>query len=124
MKLTELSSSEKDVDDERDSHDSEKADSRESHDSSPAPFFKLKKGGGLFRGTRQEKVCQICEKPGDTVKCRGPCCGTFHLECVSKSLAAKENITTTPVNLGVKNEMDDDVSVEMREREMIEVLKV
>jgi len=114
-----LSSSEKDVDDERDSHDSEKADSRESHDSSPAPFFKLKKGGGLFRGTRQEKVCQICEKPGDTVKCRGPCCGTFHLECVSKSLAAKENVNaTTPVHLGVKNETDDDdVSVEMNERD-------
>lgn len=117
MKRTELSSSEDDVDDERDSHDSEKAESRESHDSSPTPFFKLKKGGGLFRGTKQEKVCQICEKPGDTVKCRGPCCGTFHLECVSKSLAAKENINaTTPVNLGVKNKTDDeDVSVEMKE---------
>lgn len=118
MKRTELSSSEEDVDDERDSHDSEKADSRESHDSSSTPFFKLKKGGGLFRGTKQEKVCQICEKPGDTVKCRGPCCGTFHLECVSKSLAAKENINaTTPINLGVKNKTDDDddASVEMKE---------
>jgi len=118
VERTELSSSEEDVDDERDSHDSEKADSRESHDSSPTPFFKLKKGGGLFRGTKQEKVCQICEKPGDTVKCRGPCCGTFHLECVSKSLAAKENINaTTLMNLGVKNKTDynDDASVEMKE---------
>jgi len=119
VKRTELSSSEEDVDDERDSHDSVKADSRESHNSSPTPFFKLKKGGGLFRGTKQEKVCQICEKPGDTVKCRGPCCGTFHLECVSKSLAAKENINaTTPVNLGVKNKTnEEDVSVEMKERD-------
>jgi hypothetical protein len=81
--------------DERESHDSEKADSTETLDSSPAPFFKLKKGGGLFRGTRQEKVCQICEKPGDTVKCRGPCCGTFHLECMSKPLAVKEDVSST-----------------------------
>ena len=121
VKRTELSSSEEDVDDERGSHDSEKADSRELHDSSPTPFFKLKKGGGLFRGTKQEKVCQICEKPGDTVKCRGPCCGSFHLECVSKSLAAKENINaTTLMNLGVKNKTDyndddDDASIEMKE---------
>jgi hypothetical protein len=118
VKRTELSSSEEDVDDERDSHDGEKADSREFHDSSPTPFFKLKKGGGLFRGTKQEKVCQICETPGDTVKCRGPCCGTFHLECVSKSLAAKENINaTTPLNLGVKYKPDDDAAVEMKERD-------
>lgn len=120
VKRTELSSSEEDVD-ERNSHDSEKADSKESHDSSPTPFFKLKKGGGLFRGTKQEKVCQICEKPGDTVKCRGPCCGTFHLECVSKSLAAKENINvTTPMNLGARNKTDDDDdddSVVMKERD-------
>jgi hypothetical protein len=117
-KRTELSSSEEDVDDERESHDSEKADSRESHDSSPTPFFKLKKGGGLFRGTKQEKVCHICEKPGDTVKCRGPCCGTFHLECVSKSLAAKENMNATmPMNFGIKNKTDDDASVEMKERD-------
>ena len=116
-----MSSSEEDVDDERDSHDSEKADSRESHDSSPIPFFKLKKGGGLFRGTKQEKVCQICEKPGDTVKCRGPCCATLHLECVSKSLAAKDNINaTTPMNIRVKNKTDgddNDASVEMKERD-------
>jgi hypothetical protein len=81
--------------DERESHDSEKADSTETLDSSPAPFFKLKKGGGLFRGTKQEKVCQICEKPGYTVKCRGPCCGTFHLECMSKPLAVKEDVSST-----------------------------
>jgi hypothetical protein len=56
VKRTELSSSEEDVDDERDSHYSEKADSRESHESSRTPFFKLKKGGGLFRGTKQVKV--------------------------------------------------------------------
>lgn len=99
MERTETSSSEEEDnvndEDERESHDSEKADSSETRESSPAPFFKLKKGGGLFRGTKQEKVCQICEKPGDTVKCRGPCCGTFHLECVSKSLEAKENVNNT-----------------------------
>jgi len=93
---------EEEEEEERESHDSEKADSSGTRDSSPAPFFKLKKGGGLFRGTKQEKVCQICEKPGDTVKCRGPCCGTFHLECLSNSLAAKEDMNnTTPGSIEV-----------------------
>jgi hypothetical protein len=92
-----------DDDDERQSNESEKADSSGTRDSSPFPFFKLRKGCGLFRGTRQEKVCQICEKPGDTVKCRGPCCGTFHLKCVSKSLAAEENMNNaTPDSMRVK----------------------
>jgi hypothetical protein len=110
VERTETSSSEEEEEgddkvndeDERESHNSEKADSTETRDSSPAPFFKLKKGGGLFRGTKQEKVCQICEKPGDTVKCRGPCCATFHLECMSKSLANKENESTTPGSARVK----------------------
>jgi hypothetical protein len=119
VKRSELSSSEEDVDDERESHDSEKTDSRETCDSSPTPFFKLKKGGGLFRGMKQEKVCQICEKPGDTVKCRGPCSGTFHLECLSKSLAAKENVNAeTTRNFGINNEADlDNALVEMKERD-------
>ncbi|PNF15991.1 hypothetical protein B7P43_G04630, partial [Cryptotermes secundus] len=107
VERTETSSSEEEDnvndEDERESHDSEKADSSETRESSPAPFFKLKKGGGLFRGTKQEKVCQICEKPGDTVKCRGPCCGTFHLECMSKSLEAKENVNNmTPGSVRAK----------------------
>ncbi|GLH06500.1 Probable histone-lysine N-methyltransferase Mes-4 [Gryllus bimaculatus] len=41
----------------------------------------VKKVSGLFRGTRQEKVCQICWKPGNTIKCRGPCLGVFHVDC-------------------------------------------
>lgn len=89
-------------DDERQSNESEKADSSGTRDSSPAPFVKLRKGCGLFRGTKQEKVCQICEKPGDTVKCRGPCCGTFHLKCVSKALAVEENMNdATPGSMRI-----------------------
>lgn len=35
----------------------------------------------LFKGYKAERVCQVCEKPGKTVKCRGPCAGVFHVEC-------------------------------------------
>ncbi|KAJ9585197.1 hypothetical protein L9F63_003000, partial [Diploptera punctata] len=66
------------------SNDSGKASSTETRETSPAPHSKMRKGGGLFRGTKQEKVCQICEKPGDTVKCKGLCGGSFHVNCVSK----------------------------------------
>lgn len=40
-----------------------------------------KKKINLFRGYRIERVCQVCEKTGNTVKCRGPCAGVFHVEC-------------------------------------------
>ncbi|XP_065214997.1 uncharacterized protein NSD [Planococcus citri] len=57
---------------------------------------KPKKLSNLFTGYKSEKVCQICEKPGDTVRCRGPCAGTFHVECVQKLAAAKD--TDSAVN--------------------------
>ncbi|XP_076040587.1 histone-lysine N-methyltransferase NSD2-like isoform X2 [Oratosquilla oratoria] len=42
---------------------------------------------GVYRVVRNEKVCNVCEtvshKGGmDMVRCKGPCCGTFHLECL------------------------------------------
>lgn len=39
----------------------------------------------MFAGYKNEKVCQICEKPGDTVRCRGPCGGHYHVKCVQKT---------------------------------------
>lgn len=41
----------------------------------------FKKKINLFRGFKMERVCQNCEKPGNTVRCRGPCAGVFHVEC-------------------------------------------
>ncbi|KAK9880140.1 hypothetical protein WA026_008655 [Henosepilachna vigintioctopunctata] len=40
----------------------------------------------LFRGVAKEKICQICEKSVDVVKCRGPCNGDYHIRCVENSL--------------------------------------
>lgn len=40
-----------------------------------------KKKINLFRGFKMERVCQNCEKPGNTVRCRGVCAGVFHVEC-------------------------------------------
>lgn len=45
------------------------------------PVVIAKKKINLFRGYRVERVCQGCEKPGNTVKCRGPCASVFHVEC-------------------------------------------
>lgn len=45
------------------------------------PATAVKKKINLFRGYKLERVCQRCEKPGNTIKCRGPCAGNFHLEC-------------------------------------------
>lgn len=36
----------------------------------------------LFRDVKKERVCQICEKPGDLIRCKGPCLSYFHLPCV------------------------------------------
>jgi len=37
----------------------------------------------LFSGAKSEKVCQICEKVGETVRCRGPCQGFYHPNCIT-----------------------------------------
>lgn len=55
------------------------------------PSTRLKKSSNIFAGLKFEKVCLICEKTGDTVRCRGPCSGTFHVECVQKSIMASES---------------------------------
>ncbi|XP_067008061.2 histone-lysine N-methyltransferase NSD2 [Anabrus simplex] len=54
----------------------------------------LKKGGSLFRGFVREKVCQICLKTGDTVKCKGPCLGVFHLSCNNNTVVKQEVLDT------------------------------
>lgn len=47
----------------------------------------------LFKGLIKEKVCEICEKAGRLVKCKGPCGDMFHLDCVEKqaNLASNES---------------------------------
>ena len=41
-----------------------------------------KRKPNIFRGFRFERVCQVCELPGNTVKCRG-CSSVFHRDCAS-----------------------------------------
>ncbi|XP_034950762.1 histone-lysine N-methyltransferase NSD2 isoform X2 [Chelonus insularis] len=45
-------------------------------------IMKKTKIPNLFRGTKPEKVCQICEKTGNLIRCKGPCYSYFHLTCV------------------------------------------
>lgn len=44
----------------------------------------------LFKGMKQEKVCQICEKTGKLTRCRGPCYSYFHLSCVKPGESSPE----------------------------------
>ncbi|XP_063834524.1 uncharacterized protein LOC135083730 [Ostrinia nubilalis] len=37
----------------------------------------------VFKGLVREKVCEICEKTGNLVKCKS-CCGMFHISCHKK----------------------------------------
>nr|CAD7406841.1 unnamed protein product [Timema cristinae] len=58
---------------------------KEMEESIPAtPSAKDKKSPSLFKGMKNEKVCQICEKAGDVVRCKGPCLGVFHINCLTK----------------------------------------
>ncbi|XP_035729731.1 histone-lysine N-methyltransferase NSD2-like isoform X1 [Vespa mandarinia] len=45
----------------------------------------------LFKGMKQEKVCQICEKTGKLTRCRGPCYSYFHLSCVKPGESSPEH---------------------------------
>ena len=44
----------------------------------------LYKRNNLFRGVTKERVCQTCERIGDVRKCKGFCCGYYHLSCAQK----------------------------------------
>ncbi|CAH2059654.1 unnamed protein product, partial [Iphiclides podalirius] len=43
----------------------------------------------LFKGLIRERVCEICERSGNLVKCKG-CHSTFHTECTKKETEAIE----------------------------------
>jgi len=45
----------------------------------------------LFKGMKQEKVCQICEKAGKLTRCKGPCYSYFHLSCVKPGESSPEH---------------------------------
>lgn len=47
----------------------------------------------LFKGMKQEKVCQICEKTGKLTRCKGPCYSYFHLSCVKPGESSPEHST-------------------------------
>ncbi|CAK1541202.1 unnamed protein product [Leptosia nina] len=44
----------------------------------------------LFKGLVRERVCEICEKVGNLVKCKG-CYGMFHTDCTAKVVELKES---------------------------------
>lgn len=45
----------------------------------------------VFKGLKQERVCQICEKTGKLTRCKGPCYSYFHLACVKPSESSPEH---------------------------------
>ncbi|XP_015436181.1 PREDICTED: histone-lysine N-methyltransferase NSD2 isoform X1 [Dufourea novaeangliae] len=45
----------------------------------------------LFKGMKQEKVCQICEQTGKLTRCKGPCYSYFHLSCVKPGESSPEH---------------------------------
>ncbi|XP_044575684.1 histone-lysine N-methyltransferase NSD2 isoform X1 [Cotesia glomerata] len=55
----------------------------------------------LFRGTKAERVCQICEKTGNLIRCKGPCYSHFHLKCVKPGESESE------CNTEVEDNVDD-----------------
>ncbi|XP_017886764.1 histone-lysine N-methyltransferase NSD2 isoform X2 [Ceratina calcarata] len=56
----------------------------------------------LFKGMKQEKVCQICEKTGKLTRCKGPCYSYFHLSCVKPGESSPEHSID-------ENTMDDKI---------------
>ncbi|XP_043589908.1 histone-lysine N-methyltransferase NSD2 isoform X4 [Bombus pyrosoma] len=62
----------------------------------------------LFKGTKQEKVCQICEKTGKLTRCKGPCYSYFHLSCVKPGESSPEHSVD-------ENVMDDKILDDINE---------
>jgi len=54
-------------------------------------IYKRGRPYNLFKGMKQEKVCQICEKTGKLTRCKGPCYSYFHLSCVKPGESSPEH---------------------------------
>lgn len=61
----------------------------------------------LFKGMKQEKVCQICEKTGKLTRCKGPCYSYFHLSCVKPGESSPEH--------SIDDNTDDKVFEDLKE---------
>ncbi|XP_013185110.2 uncharacterized protein LOC106130742 [Amyelois transitella] len=46
----------------------------------------------VFKGLLREKVCEICEKVGCLVKCKG-CNGMFHMDCVKNEIEVVDKVS-------------------------------
>lgn len=62
----------------------------------------------LFKGMKQEKVCQICEQTGKLTRCKGPCYSYFHLSCVKPGESSPEHSID-------ENTMDDKILDDIKE---------
>ena len=69
---------------------------------------KKNKPYNLFKGMKQEKVCQICEKTGKLTRCKGPCYSYFHLSCVKPGESSPEHSID-------ENIMDDKILDDIKE---------
>lgn len=74
--------------------------------------LKKKRPFNLFKGTKQERVCQICEKTGKLTRCRGPCYSYFHLPCVKPGESSPENSMD---GITTEDEMYDSSSKEAKD---------
>ncbi|XP_029154906.1 histone-lysine N-methyltransferase NSD2 [Nylanderia fulva] len=71
--------------------ESRKKSKIDKEESSVSESSKRGKPHNLFRGMKQEKVCQICEKTGKLTRCKGPCYSYFHLSCVKPGESSPEH---------------------------------
>lgn len=58
------------------------------------------------------QVCQICERTGDTQRCRGPCQGYYHPDCISNPPVFTQTATPTSAKKGKKRGRPKKMSVE------------
>lgn len=61
----------------------------------------------LFKGIKQERVCQICEQTGKLVRCKGPCFSYYHLSCVKPG--------ESPENSEVEDNLEDELFQDLKE---------
>lgn len=75
----------------------------------------------LFKGMKNERVCQICEKTGKLIRCRGPCHSYFHLACVKPGESSPEPSEAGDIeeNSAYKEDLKEikEKSKEIREKE-------
>lgn len=76
----------------------------------------------IFKGVSRSKVCQICAKNNNVLKCKGPCLGVYHADCCNKQTEEDKNINISQTSISsAYSKMSLIEKIDYRMKEVMEI---